>query len=427
MLDLKFIRRHPEAVKRGAENKGVKVDIDLLLSVDEERRVLLQKREELKAEKNRTNDQIKKADKKEKKRIIEERQGVAEEADNLERKFKSLDLEFQQLMKKIPNLPLENVPVGRDDRANLILREEGKRTEFDFNPGHYLPIAEKLDIIDVKRAAKVSGSRFGYLKGEGALLEFALIQLVIKIAMSKNFKPIIPPVMIKPEMMEKIGFLERRTQDWIGDEVYFMKNDELVLVGSSEQSIGPMHADEIFQKEELPKRYLGFSSCFRREAGSYGKDTKGILRVHQFDKLEMFSFCLPEKSIEEHNLILAIEEDLMKKLGLPYRVVNICTGELGLSAAIKYDIEVWLPGQREYRETHSTSNCTDWQARRLNIRYQNGEKNEFVHMLNGTAIAIGRILIAIIENYQQKDGSVRIPEVLVDYLGQKEIKRKKND
>ncbi len=427
MLDIKFIRNNPEAVKEGCKNKGAKVDINRLLKIDEQRREVLQEIETVKSKKNKANEKIKGADEKEKKEIIERMRTVDDEEGELEKKFKNLDDEFQYLMSRIPNLAFETVPVGKDDSENIVLREEGKKTDFNFKPRNYLDIAEDLDIIDVKRAAKVSGSRFGYLKGDAVLLEFALVQLALKTAMERGFVPVIPPVMISPEMMEKMGHIDKNFEDeeqWSGEDVYFLKNDPLLMVGTSEQSIGPMHADEVFKKNDLPKRYVGFSTCFRREAGSYGKDTKGILRVHQFDKIEMFSFCLPEKSKEEHQLMLSIEEELMKKLGLPYRVIDICTGDLGAPAASKYDIEAWMPGQDQYRETHSTSNCTDFQSRRLNIRYRTEEgKNEFVHMLNGTAIAVGRILIAIIENYQREDGSFEVPEALVDYVGKKEIKK----
>ncbi|MGB3988156.1 MAG: serine--tRNA ligase [Minisyncoccales bacterium] len=427
MLDIKYIKNNPEAVKKGSKDKGVEVDIGLLLDLDEKRRELLQKIEEFRAQKNKANETIKSADDKEKEEIITKMKLVDLEEDKVQEEFKKVDGEFRKIMRSIPNIAFESVPVGKDDSENIVLREEGEKPNFEFEPKDYLDIAENLDIIDVKRAAKVSGSRFGYLKGDAVLMEFALVKLAIETAVQKGFVPVVPPVMIFPEMMEKMGHIEesdRAPERWKGEDVYFLKDDPLLLVGTSEQSIGPMHADEVFLKDELPKRYIGFSSCFRREAGSYGKDTKGILRVHQFDKIEMFSFCLPDKSKEEHQLLLSIEEDLMRKLGLPYRVIDICTGDLGMPAASKYDIEAWMPGQGQYRETHSTSNCTDFQSRRLNIRYRDKEgQNDFVHMLNGTAIAVGRILIAIIENYQREDGSVKVPDALVEYVGKKEIKR----
>jgi len=243
--------------------------------------------------------------------------------------------------------------------------------------------------------------------------------MVFDLMVKKGFKIIVPPVMIKPEMMKGMGYVERGKED-----IYFIEKDNLFLVATSEQSIGPMYADEVLDEKDLPLRYAAFSSCFRREAGAYGKDTKGILRVHQFDKIEMFSFCHPDKSREEHEFFLSIEEELMKLIKVPYQVLNICTGDLGDQAAVKYDIEAWLPTENRYRETHSTSNCTDFQARRLNVRFRNVKENklEFVHTVNGTAFAIGRTLIAIIENYQQKDGSVLVPLALQKYLNFKAIK-----
>jgi len=324
-------------------------------------------------------------------------------------------------MLQIPNLPLDDVPFGKDERENVVSKEWGEKTKFDFKPKNYLEIAENLDLIDLKRAAKTSGTRFSFLKREAALLEFALVNLAFENLIPEGFVPVIPPFMIKPEPFRGMGYLERGAE-----EVYYLPKDDLYLIGTAEQIIGPMHMDEVLDEKELPKRYVGFSSCFRREAGSYGKDTKGIFRVHQFDKVEMFSFCRPEKSKEEHLLFLKMEEKLMQALEIPYRVVQMCTGDLGDPAAAKYDLEAWLPSEDRYRETHSTSNCTDFQSRRLNIRYKGKDgKLDFVHTVNGTAFAIGRTLIAIIENYQQKDGSVVVPEVLQKYCGFKEIK--KND
>jgi seryl-tRNA synthetase len=334
--------------------------------------------------------------------------------DELKKNLKELDGRFQKLMYQIPNPPFDDVPVGEDDEDNVVMRHVGEKPKFDFRPKDYLEIAEKLDIIDVKRAAKVSGSRFAYLKNEAVLIEFALINFVLDSLTKEGFSPVIPPVMLKSKMAKGTGYFEATD---IG-EAYYLPKDDLFLVGTSEQSLLTMRAGEIFEEKDLPKRYLGFSTCFRREAGSYGKDTKGILRVHQFDKLEMFSFCQPEKSNEEHQFLLSLEENLMKKLKIPYQVIKICTGDLGLPAAKKYDIESWVQSENRYRETHSCSNCTDFQARRLNIRYRSKKgKINFVHTLNGTAIAIGRILIAIIENYQQEDGTVKVPKVLQKYLG----------
>jgi seryl-tRNA synthetase len=315
-------------------------------------------------------------------------------------------------MLQIPNLPQEDVPIGKDERENKVLREVGKTPKFDFKPKDYMEISKNLDLIDVERAAKVAGTRFGYLKNEVVLLEFTLIKLAFDVLTKEGFVPVLPPIMLKAEMARGMGYLEQNDKE----EAYYLPQDDLYLVGTAEQSIGTMHAGETFKEKELPKRYVAFSTCFRREAGSYGKDTKGILRVHQFDKVEMFSFCQPENSRKEHKFFLELEERLMKILKLPYRVMNICTGDLGRPAAAKYDIETWLPSENKYRETHSTSNCTDFQARRLNIRYQTKQGQlRFVHTINGTAFS-QRPILMIIENYQQKDGSILVPEVLQKYL-----------
>lgn len=406
MLDLKFIRENPQKVKEGLQKKQAMVDIDRLLEIDKQRRDLLQKVEGLRAEQKKMG-----------KEGAVRGQEIKAEIKGLEPALEEAEKELNILLRQIPNLPLDTVPVGKDDSENVVLREEGKKPNLR-NPKDYMTLAEKLDIIDTERAAKVAGTRFGYLKGGAALLEFALVKLVMDTLTREGFIPVVPPVMLKPEMMEGMGYVERGA-----DEIYYLEKDKLYLVGTSEQSIGAMHSDEIFEEKDLPRRYVGFSTCFRREAGASGKDTKGILRVHQFDKLEMFSFCHPEKSMEEHQLLLKMEEKLMKALELPYHVLNICSGDLGDPAAAKYDVEAWVPSQNKYRETHSTSNCTDYQARRLNIKYRDSKtkKAEFVHTLNGTAFAVGRTLIAIIENYQQEDGTIKVPKVLQKYTGLKKI------
>lgn len=407
MLDIKFIRQNPEKVKEGAAKKQAKVDIGRLLELDGRKREYLQKTENMRAEQNKLGRED-----------IAKAQEIKAEIKKLEPELEIIEKELSSLLRQIPNLPLDTVPIGKDETENVVLREEGKKTKFSFQPKDYIEIGEKLDIIDTQRAAKVSGTRFGYIKGGAVRIEFALVNLALETLAKENFVPVVPPVMLKPEMMEGMGYVERGAE-----EIYYLERDKLYLVGTSEQSIGAMHSGETFEEKDLPKRYVGFSTCFRREAGAYGKDTKGILRVHQFDKVEMFSFCEPEKSKEEHQLLLKMEEKLMQLLELPYRVINICTGDLGDPAAAKYDIEAWLPSQNQYRETHSTSNCTDYQARRLNIKYRDSKtkKPEFIHTLNGTAFAVGRMLIAIIENYQQKDGSILVPKVLQKYTGFKKI------
>ncbi len=421
MLDIKFIKENPDLVKNGCKKKRFEVDIERFLKLDKKRREILQTLEDIRAQKNRANKTIQKVkNKKEKEKIILRMQQLSKISDELEKAFKETEKEFNDLMLKIPNLPLDDVPLGKGERDNVVIRKWGKLPKFNFKPKDYLEIAEELDLIDIKRAAKTSGTRFGFLKREAALLEFAIINFAFDTLIKKGFVPIIPPVVIKPELAKGLGYPEQ----FNGEEAYYLEKDKLFLVGTSEQSIGTMHSGEIFEEKELPKRYLGFSTCFRREAGSYGKESWGIFRVHQFDKIEMFSFSKPEDSKKEHRFFLEMEEKLMKLLKIPYRVVQICTGDLAFPSAASFDLEAWMPSRNQYRETHSTSNCTDFQARRLNIRYRTKSgKLNFVHTINGTAFAVGRILIAILENYQQKDGKVRMPEVLQKYLNFNEIKK----
>jgi len=438
MIDIKFIRNYPDKVKEGCRKKQVKVDIDRLLEVDRKRREVLQALEDMRAKKNEGSKKISGTkNEKEKQKIILPMRELDKNSDRLNGALKELNEEFKKLMFQIPNLPFDDVPVGENEKDNVVLKEVGEKPQFDFEPKDYLEIAEKLDLIDVKRAAKIAGSRSVFLKRELVLIEFALIKLAFDTLMkdynpptassrssyderAPGFIPVLPPVMLKPEMARGTGYFEAADIE----EAYFLPKDNLFLIGTAEQSLLTMHTDEIFDEKELPRRYLGFSTCFRREAGSYGKDTKGIFRVHQFDKVEMFSFTKPEDSIKEHQFFLEMEEKLMRALKIPYRVVNICTGDLGRPAAAKYDIEAWLPSENRYRETHSTSNCTDFQARRLNIRYRDSKtkKLEFVHTVNGTAFS-QRPILAIIENYQQKDGSIKVPEVLQKYLSFKVIQR----
>ncbi len=424
MLDIKFILQYPEEVKKGIKNKGVDPSlVDEVLNLDSKRRELIKKIEALRAKRNIANEKLLKAPNQEKEEILKVLKEVKIVLSQQEKELKEIEENFKKKMSLLPNLPLPNVPIGKDETGNVAIKEVGKKPFFNFPPKDYIQISENLDIIDVKRAAKTSGSRFGFLKKEGALLEIGLIQFAIELLSKKGFEIIIPPTLIKPELMWAMGYVDRGKE-----EIYYLEKDNLYLIGTAEQIIGPMYAGEIFNENELPKRIAAFSSCYRREAGSYGKDTKGILRVHQFDKVEMFVFSKPEDSINQHQFLLSLEEEIMQKLGIPYRLINICTGDLGDPAAAKYDIEAWLPGQNEgkgeYRETHSTSNCTDFQARRLNTKYKTKNGLEFVHTLNGTAIAIGRTIIAIIENYQTKEGFVKIPKVLWKYTnGVKIIKR----
>ena len=420
MLDIKFIRNHPNKVKESCKQKHIKVDVDLLLEVDKKRRQTLQALEDMLAQKNQASKIISRTkDEKEKRKLILEMRELDENSDRLTKVLKESEGEFNNLMLQIPNLPFDDVPVGKDGKENIVLKKWGEPTKFDFQPKNYLELAENLDLIDVKRAAKISGTRFGILKKEAVLLEFSLINFTFETLIKDGFIPVIPPIMLKPEMLEKSGHLSEKDKP----ERYFIEKDNAYLAGTAEQPIAAMHADEIFDEKDLPRRYLGFSTCFRREAGAYGKDTKGIFRVHQFDKIEMFSICHPEKSSREHQFLLSCQEKLMQSLKIPYRVIQICTGDLGFPAAAAYDIEAWMPSENRYRETHTTFNDTDFQTRRLNIRYRDfkTKKLAITHALNGTAFAIGRTLIAIIENYQQRDGSIKVPEVLEKYLKFKKI------
>ena len=418
MLDIKFIREHPDKVKDAMRSRGADVDVDYLLQLDERRRAGIAEVDEMRAQQNEFAAAIAKASAAGRKEKIEESRAVKEKLGHAEFELKVLEEEFAELMRKMPNIPDPETPIGRDERDNVVVREVGEKPRFGFPPHDYMAIAEGLGVIDTERAAKVSGSRFGYILGDLARLEFALVQFGFESLVKKGFIPIIPPVMVRDTMMAGMGYIDTPEDR---EERYELEKDKLFLVGTSEQSVAPMHADEIFDADELPRRYVAFSTCFRREAGSYGKDTKGILRVHQFDKVEMVSFTKPENSRKEHQFLLAAEEELMAALKLPYRVVALSTGDIARPSARTIDIETWLPGQNagkgEYRETHSSSNTTDFQARRLGVKVRTGGRTEFVHILNGTAFAIGRTLIAIMENYQQEDGSVRIPEVLREYTG----------
>lgn len=402
MLDIKYIRENPKLVAAGAAAKGVKVDVEALLKLDGERRKLQTELDTL-----RQGRGAKGAD-----RAAARQQ--KEELKAKEPKLKELQDKLDELVRGIPNLPRPDVKVGKNEADNEVVRTVGKPPKFDFKPHDYVALGRLHDLIDTERAAKVSGSRFGYLKNGAALLEFALIQYGLSVVLKHGFVPVIPPVLVGEQAMAAMGYLEHGGQD----ETYHLENDKLYLVGTSEQSVGPIHMDETLKLKELPRRYVAFSSCFRREAGSYGKDTKGILRVHQFDKLEMVVFTTPEESDAEHERLLALEEQLVQGLKLPYQVIKMCSADLGDPAARKYDIEIWIPSEGKYRETHSCSTTTDFQSRHLNIRYKTAEgKAALVHMLNGTVFAMGRTIIAILENYQQADGTIAIPEVLQPYMG----------
>ena len=404
MIDIVFLRDNPDAVRSGLARRGIDAArVGEFLALDGKWREAVTSLGDLRAVQNGFS----------KARDTENAKKKKEEVKAAEASLAALESERDLLLQKFPNIPASDTPDGKSDADNVVLREIGVKPQFAFAAKDYLTIAEAQGVIDVKKAAEVSGSRFGYLKGRAALLEFALVQYAMGVLVKKGFVPVVPPVMIKPEPFMGMGRLAADQKD----ERYHVDSDDLYLVGSAEHTLGPIHMNETLRAAELPKRYVAFSTCFRREAGSYGKDTKGILRTHQFDKVEMFAFSAPEKSEEEHLFLLSCQEELLSSLGLPYRVVRICAGDMGWTDAKAYDCETWLPGQNggegEYRETNSCSNTTDFQARGIACKQ---DKGGYVHMLNATGFAIGRILIAIIENYQTADGDFEIPEVLKPYM-----------
>jgi len=415
MIDMKILREQSAMIRDSAKAKGVELDVDHILQLDKQVRTLRKDIEQIAAEKNSTGKQIAVAEPDQRQRFIEEMRIIDRRSDELKAKIVPLEEELIGILRTIPNPASPDVTVSPNEDDNEVIRVVGEIPKFSFTPKDHLELGESLNIIDTERAAKVSGARFTYLKGDAVRLQFALIQYAFEIAGEHGFLPMIVPQIVNSDSMQSMGYLEHGGHD----EIYFLQKDNQYLIGTSEQALGPMHGGEIFNEKELPLRYIGYSTCFRREAGSYGKDTRGILRVHQFDKVEMFSFTTPENGDSEHELILSIEEKLMQGLKIPYHVLKMVTGDLGLPAARKYDIEAWMPAQNAYRETHSCSTTTDFQARRLNTRYRpEGEKGtEFLHTVNGTAFAIGRTLIAILENFQNEDGSVEIPEVLQKYMG----------
>lgn len=402
MLDLEFIRENPEKVAEAAKSKNIDVPVEEIVRLDEEVRELSRSLQELYTQRNRAAAE----------RDVEGGREIKAEVGSHEAKLKELEERLNNLLRSVPNIPADDVKVGRDESENEIIRTVGSPKNFDFKPRDHVELGKILDIIDIERAAKVSGARFAYLKNEGVLLEFALVQFAFDTLSREGFTPIIPPELIKTETMRKLGYMENGG----AEDMFHIEKDKLTLVGTAEHSIVPMHMDETFLSRDLPKRYVGFSSSFRREAGSYGKDTKGILRVHQFDKVEMVSYVTSEQGDSEHEYLLSLEEKFFQALELPYQVVKMCSGDLGFPVARKYDIEAWIPTQNKYREVTSVSTTTDFQARRLNIRYQEGVDKKFVHILNGTAFSTNRPIIAILENYQEEDGSVVVPQVLRNYI-----------
>ena len=412
MLDIRAIREDPERFRAGLARRNMAHSVDELLAADERRRSLTVRVEELRAEQNRASKQIGKTQGEEKQKLIAAVAEVSKEVQRLEPQLADAEAELNALLARVPNVPHESAPDGFTEEDAVEVRRHGQPTTFDFEPKDHAALGELLGVLDTERGARTSGSRFVYLLGDIVQVQFALLRHALDVLVDKGFTPVIPPVLVREEAMYGSGFLPT-------DEVniYVTQPDELYLVGTSEVSLAAFHMNEILDERDLPIRYAGYSTCFRREAGSYGKDLGGMFRVHQFDKVEMFSFARPEDSWDEHEFMVGIEEQIVGNLELPYRVVNIAAGDLGSAAAKKYDIEVWLPGQNRYRELTSCSNYVDYGARRAQTRVRREAGDiEVLHTLNGTATAIGRTIIAILENGQQADGSVALPKVLHQFL-----------
>ena len=411
MLDSQILKNNLEEFNENLKKRDISIDVSLLIDLDENRRKAKFEAEQIRAEQNKLGKEIAKADKNEKEELLKKASELSNNFKSLSEKAAEEEEKFLDLWIKIPNIIDASSPVGSTDEDNKEIKKIGEVKEFK-NPRNHLEIGEALGLINVEKAAEVSGSRFSYIFGDLVKIEFNLVSYVMNKLSDKGFLPTVPPVLVRENALYGTGFFPDDAE-----QVYKIQNDELYLVGTSEVSLAALHGDEILELDSLPLRYAGFSTCFRREAGTYGKDTTGIFRVHQFDKVEMFSFCNPEKSKEEHEYLLSIEEEILNDLEIPYRVVDVCSGDLGASAAKKYDIEAWMPSENNYREVTSCSNTTDYQARRLNIRTKKDKDVSLIHTLNGTALAVGRILIALIENNQAEDGSVEFSENLSKIIG----------
>lgn len=437
MLDIHFVRANPDQVKAAVANKKLaqRVDVDALLKMDAELVTERKVYEGLLQQKNTVDAKMKQAkDQNERTSLIEEGKQIKNQAKELETKVSELEQRLSELMLQLPNVTSERMPMGKSEDENVVLRKWGTVPDFSFTPKDHVELGEKLDIIDCETSGEVSGSRFYYLKGAAVQLQFALAQFVFQTLADKKiikeiaekvgnpfttpFVPMLPPIMMKPEVMKKMDRLDPL------EERYLFAEDNLVLVGSAEHTMGSYHMNKLWQESDLPVRYIGYSTAFRREAGSHGKDVRGILRVHQFEKMEMETFVPVEYGQVEQDFIVAIQEYLVQKLVIPHQVIQICTGDTGKPDFNQYDIECWIPAQNRYRETHTSDYMTDFQARRLNIRYKDKTgKSQYVHMNDATAMAMPRMIIAILENYQQADGSVKIPEVLQSYIGKDIIKQ----
>ncbi|HVH32261.1 MAG TPA: serine--tRNA ligase [bacterium] len=415
MLDLKLIRDNPDLVRAGVRKKGGDVaQIDRILELDRKRRALVQEVEHLRAEQNRASGEVAKLQGADREKRIRALRQVSDGLKAVEPNLRTLEEDLDRALRALPNLPHESVPPGEDSSANVTLRSWGTKPQFSFPPRDHVEVGARLGILDMERGAKVAGSRFYYLRSAGVLLEQALMRLAQDLLTSEGFTPVIPPFLMRPELLvSAYGGAALDTH-----QIYQVVEEDLALIGTSEHSLAGMYSDETFEESRLPLRLAGISWCFRRESGSYGKDVRGLYRVHQFDKLEMFSFTTPETSWQEHDYLVSLPERFLQRLGLHHRVVVLCGGDTAAPSAKTYDVETWMPGRNDYGETNSCSNCTDFQSRRLGIRLRRpGKGTVFAHTLNGTAVATSRALVAVLENFQQQDGSVRIPDALQPYMG----------
>lgn len=425
MLDIHYIRENYEKLKQNIINRGLdpKVsDVDLLLELDKERGKLILQIEKFRAKRNELSEEIARVSGVRKDELVSESKVLKKDLTQLEAKLNLVQQEWQSLMDLMPNITHSQMPVGKDENDNVERKSWGERKKFDFSPKDHLELGESLDLIDVKKSSEVAGSRFYYLKNEAVLMQWGIFDLTFKMLIQKGFIPIISPVLLKYKPLYGTGYFPSEE-----DQIYALKADprkvesekELFLAGTSEQAIVAYHMNDVFEQEKLPKKYVGISTCFRSEAGSWGRDVRGIKRVHQFDKIEMVYFTTPESSQKCMQEALGIEEEILQILALPYRVVEMCTGNVSLATYRKFDIEAWLPSQQDFMETHSNSDLAAYHARRLDIKYRRGGTTEFVHTISATAITNTRPIVAILDNFQQEDGSVEIPEALQEYVGKK--------
>lgn len=414
MLDPELIRQKPNLVKAAAAAKGFTVDVAAFLRIDGERRKLQAQLDQARAALNRGSRQVARSKGREKTKLRAELRKLKEVIAKNEKALGSLTDQWQALLSTFPNIPSETVPPGATEAENVVVRTSGKPSDFAFPIRDHLSLGEQLGLLDVSQAAKVAGSRSFYLLGDAVLLELALVQLAVEEAWKAGFLPVIPPVFLKRQAELGAGYLHEKNKD----DFYEIPRDDLIPTPTAEHGLLAFNAEKIFEEDDLPQRLAGFSTNFRREAGSWGRDVRGIFRVHQFDKVELFSVVKPEDSVAELERLVRFQEELWQKLELPYRVVHLCSGELSMPTAEQYDIETWIPSQGRFRETHSASSTTDFQARRLHIKVRRKDgRSEYVHTLNATALAIPRTLIALLENFQEKDGSVRLPKALADRVG----------